>query len=417
MVFVLPDSLRPYFLVFIAGVALLLPSTCANGADGSVTADSEPAELNKIEQLARYSENPRQALPSLEAILAKEARNSRAHFLLGLVLERSGFADLASQEYDRALELDPNSALKIFVSKWENSGPLSAAAYQKYVRDRYPHDPSLLLMQAYQDSKRGSEAGAERCYLEAMSRHAGVLGVATAFSAFRLSQRRFEEALRLADCDLNLKKDFLPAALVKGEALLQERKYLAALPIIQKAYDAERDGNGSESRKAAELLCRLYQCQGLYKAALEPALVGLALSPQAQVPAAAASTARSLKYCPDSFVSETVQSLLNRYNDPELSNRFLLRLAQVAGRNDRTCLCQQFWSQAAKIKPAALPYFSLACIKERQGAYAEAEKLLQAACHYAPQEKPVSTAYRRLSLRLNNRHRDLAWKLKDLLKL
>jgi hypothetical protein len=404
---------------YILAGACFLAASLTGGL--ACSGQGEPHEpLSALEQKIRFGDDLSGAILSLEAILAREPRNSQAHYLLGLIFERSGFTDLANREYETADELDSGSALRVFGRKWDMSGQDAAMQFLRFMERRYGDDPAVPLMHAEAAARLGDARLAERCYRAAMKKYAGLAGVASSYGSFCLSRHRFDEAISLADYDLSLKKNHPAAALVKGEALIAQGKYLPALPLIRKVYDSSF--NDLEKKKASELLLRLYMAQGMNKAALEPALFVLALEPDAaidrQEKGLAGIAACLVRESRSGSLTFAVQLLRRQLKSRELELNLDLRLARLLEKNSNYALALCFFEEGAKLKASdpALE-FQIARLRQINSDYEGSLRLLKSAEGSAPENRLIAASYKRLVLRMSNRRRDLAWKLKDLSKI
>ncbi len=111
-------------MILLLGViaVLVFLSGCSNGQTGEPTEEPSDVNLDQIEtrmDLGAYGE----ARQALEGIIAKDASNAEAHFMLGLAYFNLGEYPKAQESFERALELDPDRAAAIHHN-------LGALAYQ-----------------------------------------------------------------------------------------------------------------------------------------------------------------------------------------------------------------------------------------------------------------------------------------------
>jgi len=367
----------------------------------------------------RDSRGSLQSVSSLQALLNKEPNNSEAHFLLGTLLERNGWLDLADKEFERASQLDPSgpaSAVNIFIRKWNNSGRLAAQEFQNHFETIHPHDPSVLLMKAVSSAKLNDFKNAELLFREAVHKFGAVPGVSCCFAEFLLQQHRYDEAIAFANRDLDLKANHTLAGLIKAEALIAKDQYVKALPLLQSIYETSK---AREHRMlSARLLCRIYLLKGMVHSALEMAFVELGLieeSPDLPFAEAKHRVVTLLKDNPASVVASDISSARIQIEEfgASADSDFVLRTAQILEHAGYREMSESLYQELINLKAAdGWTYFSLARLKELDGDYKSALALYAKSLSLLPAEPSIISRQERLRSRLKNARRDFAWKLK-----
>lgn len=369
------------------------------------------AELNR-------TKDAQAALTKLEDLLNREPKNVEAHMLCGTILHYMGYETLADDHYAIIDKLDPTrpqSALAQFRSKLELEGIMAAYEYLRYVEDRFPNDPSVLLMEGMIERLNGNEITAEFYYRTAIEKNPNTPGLATALAALRIQQKRFKDAIELADKDLKLKKDHPAASMAKGQALLMSNRAKEAIPYLRIVFN-----NSSLDRKEpAELLARAYISNGQLAEAIEPTLVSLSWT--------------SLK---DREATERIKQrlifLMSGAKCSEMVNALQIMLGQISDSDRRAWLCfavgdvldksgckkqaEETFQQALRLRPGVgRGYYRLGKIKEQEGEYESAYCYYLQANQLDQRDPQVAASNRRFIQRAQNKY-DLAGQFKNLLR-
>lgn len=399
-------------------ILVCLAATLSTGLVNPVLAqDFNSSEVVKIRTELNQSKNFNKALDQLQELLKKEPNNAEAHMLCGKVLQKLGYEGLADQEYKTADKLDPTqpkSILALFHNKLQTEGPVAANEYMQYVQNRFPYDPSVLIMQGLLARLHGQDLQAEYFYNLAMERHPNTPGVASALASLRISQERYKDAINLADADLKLNKDHPVANLAKGQALLLKGEPALAIPCLQTACKVSAD-----KKLASDLLSRAYLSNGEYGEAIEPTLTCMAWTSSKDKPAIDQLKRRLRLILQKSAPSELINTL-------EVTRRQLANPEQIAtiyfASGDVLDICGHrqeaatAFTEGLKYHPfAGRAYLRLGILKEKQRDYAAAFKDYYRAHELSNDDREVAARFLRLMLRSRVQPNDLAWQLKDML--
>lgn len=395
-------------LVLLYSFAPNYPSSAQNS--GKDTLSEIRAELNR-------SKDFNAALERLQALLAKEPGNAEAHMLCGKVLQRMGYEGLADEEYKSADKLDPTqpeSVLALFHSKLETEGLKAANEYLHYVELRFPYDPSVLIMKGLLARMHGQDEKAEFLYKLAMERNPGAPGIATAFASLRISQKRYDEAIELAEKDLKLHKDHPVASLAVGQALFLKGQSALAIPYLQTALKT-----GLEKRETADLLARAFINNGEPGEALEPTLISLAWTPNKERKDIDRLKKRLYFIMQNRNASEIINSL-------QVVSRDLHALDMIAsvyfasgdvldftGHPEEA---QEAFGLGVRYLPAGRAFMRLGILAERKRDYATALNYYAKAHEIDPEDRETAARLARLLNRSKVQSSDVAWEIRDALK-
>lgn len=378
---------------------------------------SSVQELVLLEQRIRQSNDYQAVLASLQKLIEKDPHNAQAFFLAGMVLEKSGYSDLAAEYFAEADKLDPSrqgSALQVFRLKLDSGDMPAARSFLGYVSRHYPNDPSVLLMNAYLARLQGNKLLAELYQREALAAQPNVAGIASSLAVLRLSQGRFLEALGLAEHDLKLKKDHPAATIIKAQALLCLSRYREALPLLDRIYRQ----TDFEKRLAAHMLCQAYLAAGLYEQALEPALVEMALSKdrsRAVVPKM--TVAMLVQKLPAPLVANVRDKVLKMLSQTEFEWRLHFSFADVLDHVGRHEDAMREYAKGLEIAPmVGRAWYRLGRDMEKESHYDNALVMYQRALQLDTGDPWIKAANLRLSQRVVGRPNDLAWRFKDSLR-
>ncbi|MBX9686899.1 MAG: tetratricopeptide repeat protein [Candidatus Obscuribacterales bacterium] len=400
------------------GTPLLLSALIAiSSLSGSLANSEAPNEADLIQAELNMTRDLDRALKKLQDLIQREPNNLEAHMTLGKVLAHMGYESLADEQFRIVDKLDPNhpnSILSIFRHRLETQGAPAANEYLLYVQRRFPKDPSVMLMEGMIERMRGNEIKAEFYYSTAMERHPDYQGIATTFAILRMSQKRFQDAIKLAERDIALSKEHPVANLAKGQSLLLLGNYKDAIPCLEIALK-----NAVDKRGVADSLSRAYIYNQQFGESLKPTISCLAETPLSEQ-----QTVNQLKKR-ISFILTKVSAdeLLNTLKIAEREIRFQQTMAGVyfacADVLDKTGHPSQSaiaFAEGIKLYPYnGRPFMRLGMIKERAGNYTGAYKDYTRAYQLNPEDREIAARLRRMILQSSLKY-DLAGQIKCILR-
>ncbi len=374
-------------------------------------------ELNRIQMQLNRTKDTHHALEQLQDLLKREPQNAEAHMMCGKVLQLLGFEDLADQEYKAADNLDPtkpDSVLSLFHNRLEQNGYKAAYEYLQYVQRRFPYDPSVLIMQGLLARMSGNQIEAEFFYTLAMEHHPNTPGLATALASLRLLQKRYREAIKLADRDLILNKNHPAANLAKGEALLCLGQTGQAIPYLESSYRHSTDKKGS-----ADILSRALISNSQLGDALEPTLVCMYWTPLTEQVAIAQLKQRLLlilkKTGPEQLLN-TLGVVQREASDSEKVAYLYFASGDVLAKATFPRAAEEAFKAGLVLRPiSGRPYLRLGILKEIERDYQAALADYAKAHDYAPKDRECAARLLRLIRRASIQEYDLAWTIKDFL--
>jgi tetratricopeptide (TPR) repeat protein len=406
--------------LLVSNLVALVAINAAAPCFALAQSDAVNQRLGQIEGELNTNPNPQpQLLQEISKIVQQNPNNGKAHFLAGRVLQRMGFSTLATQEFDKADKLmpqTPDSMLEAFLLKMEQGEPEAAFDYIGYLAKRFPNDPALALTRALLMESKGQKALAEVFLKKALDGKDQRIGVATAVGNIRLRQGDYAEAVRLAQYDLAKNPTYYRAAVLAGEACTKLKRYKEGAGYYKRVYEANANALGDEQiNNYATCLFRTEQ----FLAALDPALMYLAMATKPDV-------MRKAKYQVYSLMKQTkstqwmpvINKVEARLEHTIYQGRLDLALGDVFDTLGHRHIAEQFYAQGiVQLPTLGRPYYRLARDFELDGQYEKAKALYEKAYALDPNDKDIAGGFACFVLsRYVNRKNDIAWQLKDLVQ-
>jgi len=402
-------------LVLTAVIAGLSAATaCQAAVETPVSADS----LRQIEErLERSEDQPvtNDMIEQVQAVLAGDPHNRDAHLILAQCYDRLGLPDMADEEFTLCVQYspdDPHALVELVKAEIKSGRPQIAMKLLVAAGKRFPNNDEVTFWYAnyLATTNRTNEASA--LYNLALKHNAKILGLASALGQLRLEDRRFGDAVQLANQDLALDKNFPLAYRIKGFALAYMSRWSEAQEPLRIAYKEQPFKGG-----VAFMYAKACSWSGDYHNALEPALVDLALTSSLDSNNIDQKLAlvRILRKLPHDFASAKI-AIVSTNLDKSLHNpAFHFALGDVLDHADMHEIAIEQYHKGLQIAPDyARAIFRLGKDMElHKQQYKEALFCYTRAHELAPQDTEINAYYQRLQQRLENRNEDIAWKLKD----
>lgn len=348
----------------------------------------------------------------LQKILSKDPKDGYAYFLLGRCFERNGLMDMANEQYDisRKVQARPEDILRRLKRHIEDGDLSEAFTVLPIAREKAPDDPNIALVHAIFLQSNGVVEDAQSELSALMHRSDCPLGAATALATIYLEKGRFDEAMHLADRDIALNPHYLPAQIVKGHAALSLGKARSAIqtlkqPLLDNPY----------SRRLNLILYDAYRHEGDFDNALRCALRNLAASDYTSYFEQAQNNVQEMvKLIPKGKTRQIVAEISRELDKTNLAMKFHFFLGQVFFRLRRGNDAFEQLQTALNMDPGFQPnWYEMGRIKEvffcdYRGAGADFKK----AHELQRSDYKAIDAFMRLSSRVRNEKRDIAWKLK-----
>jgi tetratricopeptide (TPR) repeat protein len=207
--------------------------------------DLPQARMNLGMLLLRQN-RPAEAAPYLETLAEARAGDFRAQFYYAHALEASGRAGQAIGPYQRAVELDPNSADAALGlgRSLAHAGRFDEA--ERYYRQAAQIDPQLdgqMLEFAEMLEQGGLKARALALYQVYLATHADAIAVRERVGLLLLNEKRYQEAIPVLEAAV------AQSATAANQAALAEAYSLGDQP--QKALPAWREAVGADPESPA----------------------------------------------------------------------------------------------------------------------------------------------------------------------
>lgn len=376
----------------------------------------DKADLPTLERRVEDGVADQAVISALGQIVSRDPKNARAHFVLGRALDMAGFASLAEEEFRKADELDPTrpgALLELFQSKLDADDRVGAYKLLGYMAYRFPEDPSVLYMQGLFAFSQGNNQRAEEKLSQALRSPKAVVGVKSMIAALRINQKRYDEAVNLADADLKTKPDHFYANLMKGQALFLSGHSRQAIPYLKEAFNQRPVHPG-----AAELYARACQQQGLYADALEATLYEMALTTKhADLEKVKLRAAYLLRFSNARITANVAAMARRRLAGRSEAPRLYFALGDVLDRlGRRREAIGQYKLGLAEDPRLGRGWYRLARDFEHTGDISNAMLCYIKALELNPEDTQIVLSANRFHNRLVNRKRDVAWQLKQLIR-
>lgn len=401
---------------FWVSSALLVGLLCQT-AGGALCAQSAPsseqAELQAIEVKLGMNDVKESDVERLGNILAAHPSDAHAHYLAGKIYEHQGLTGLADEEFQKADQLAPNqseSVLESFVSKMEGNDVPGAMQDFGYLAERFPDDPSVLLMWSMIWAGKGKPDMAESYLKEALTVAPIRVGVAAAAGSLRLSQHRDKEALELARQDLAKDPQNYLANAVAGQACMHLGMVEEGGRYLRRAFAVRPLEKINDNAFAAS-----FYKAGMYGDALAPAMVYMASSTAAdELKTAKAQVTMIIKQLPLTECENVANMVDGLLKKTPFRVRFQLSLADVYDGFGWLGLAEHHYMTGIGIDSnVARAWYRLGVDCQKQGRLEDALMFFTNAEFRDAKDKQVRIACRRAVERHANRSNDLARAMKQ----
>ena len=370
-------------------------------------------------QLNSTSHPTESLMNQLAEVVQKDPHNYQAHFFLGTCYYRLGLPDQAIGEFRLAAQYGPNDPaplIKLIHQAVENGQTELAREVAGVGIGRFPSNPELSFWEAnFVLLKENKLNDAEKLFAQAAQSKTPIPNLDISIATLRLAQGNFDQAYYLARRQLAKTPDAAGAFLIIGDIHYRRKEFLAAYPWLKKAY-----GRIIFAPNLARKYMQTAYWTGHYEQALEPAIVQMALASSKEFDDVYSTETfvNAAKHVPKERVAEIVKTASvsldqnARYLQDPSFHRGLGECLSKLGMHD---LAESELSLCIKRNPLdGLSMFLLARELELyRGNYEAALKYYQQAKVLGAPVKDIDLYIAHLQSRLEARHEDLAWQLKD----
>ncbi len=379
---------------------------------------SDAALLGQIEKEVQAESIAAPTYKQIQELVERYPDDDHIRVLLGDCLDSLGLPSQAMEQYEAAVQLgpnDPKSVAALIKAKFRRGYPDEAEKLLETARKRFPESPDLDFWTAnFLFSKKNYDE-AEKLYLKAIHAGTPIPGLPTALANMRLMSRQYKIAIALADQDLEIDPKLFAALEIKGLALVKLGKYDEACPLLKQSFDAHRT---NQELQIAYVRCLLWK--GDYVQALRPALVHL--------------SATASEYTDPFMAKKLVSSIIGHLNEKQIKegiaevskypmfnmrSSFHFALGDLLDRRNFHALAIEQYREGLSLSPQfgrgwyRLGLDQETVLRDYDGALVSYKKAVQ----YCPRDTEVANHFTRLQSRITNRKEDLAWLMKDKLKL
>lgn len=411
-------------MILVASLVVSAAST-ACFALSAAESSGQTLTLEQIETEAKFTRDFDKAMDRLQALIKREPKNARAYMIAGQMLEARGYGGLAEQMYRQADKCDPTgpqSNLQTFYLKLREEGATAAAQYLGYLAERFPDDAGVLLMQGMIARLHKNYADARLYYERASQVEPRTRGVYTGLASLEMINRDYPKALKLLNTELKYHPDDPAAKVAMGQVLLLTGRPAEAIPFLKEANAFGTSSPLIERRLVADLLMTACSSTGKNTDdALEYGMLVLASTPTDNAQAVRAIKRKLsplLRRVPQEKVLN-IEAVVENQCGPNREYLATLRfgLADILDRANMDLAAQQMFRKGLELMPAAARgNFRLGAQLVKHRDYANGYLYTQQAFMEDRGDKAIVNSYVRMNSRLNNRKRDIAWRLKDFFK-
>lgn len=401
--------------------ALLIAATAMGLAYPAYSDSLSATDKAALTKILKDNEtvHPTQAtLSQVQALIDKNPKDYLARLVMGNTLDRVGMPMQAIEQYQLAVQYGPDSPKAIIELVKAQIGVGQKEAAMRLLQEaekRFPNDREITFWMGNYYLSRGDMKEAEAHFRKVSQSGPAFMGMGSAQGEIQLRQRRFGMALIMANSDLAKNPGYPLANAVKGQALYFMHRYKEALAPLMAAY-VSSPLRGDYAKYFSQV-CLL---TGEVKLGLEPAVVALALSTRSYDADNATKFVLDniLSQLPYAYVQQQVPSICEKLDKQIVNPRWHFTLGEMFDNYGyHNLACVQF-QRALQIDPnQAQAAFRLANDLEMYfQKYDEAVLYLTQAHSLDPRDTEIADRLDRLKSRLPIRERDLAWRLKDMIR-
>ncbi|MGH9549554.1 MAG: tetratricopeptide repeat protein, partial [Terriglobales bacterium] len=261
---------------------LILLVLCLPGQFGAACASGENDGVMRIQaDLDQCIPVTEATMGNLARILEADPHNRQAHLALASCYDRLGLPDQAGEEYAVAAQMSPDDphALVEFVKSLVRGGQSQQGMkLLEAASKRFPNDPEVMFWYANYLASTNHQAQALKLYNSAMVKLSSMttpamLGLPSALGELYLENQRYGDAIKYAEKDIAIDKEFWLAYKIKGFALYGLGRYDQAREYLGQAYH-----HMPYKPQVAKKFAAACVWNADYKQALDPALVDLAMT-------------------------------------------------------------------------------------------------------------------------------------------
>lgn len=404
--------------LFSLCAGVVLTSFFLPGYAASVVIPSDAAALSQIEQEVRAENISEQSYDRIQELVERYPNDDHIRLLLGDCLDSLGLPSQAMEQYETAVQLGPNdpaAVAALIKAKYKRGYLDEAEKLLQTARKRFPQSSDLDYWSAnFLFSKKNYDE-AEKMYLKAIHSGKQIPGLPTALANIKLMRNQYQIAAFLADQDLAIDPNLLAALEIKGLALVKLGRYADACPLLKKTFEARRTNMDLQVAYIQSLLWT-----SKYAEALRPALVHLSMtaSEYSDPITSKKLVSHIISYLNEKQVKEAIAEV-SKY--PMFNNRgaYHFALGDILDRRNFHALAVQQYREGVAVSPTfgrgwyRLGLDQETSLRDYDGALVSYKKALD----YAPRDTEIANHYARLQSRMSTRKQDLAWLIKDKLKL
>jgi tetratricopeptide (TPR) repeat protein len=399
-------------------LCVVLSSFVSSTNDAFAISQSDAGLLGQIEKEVQAESISDRSYEEIQTLVDRYPNDDHIRLLLGDCLDSLGLPSQAMEQYETAVQLgpnDPKAVATLIKAKYKRGYLDEAEKLLDSARKRFPESSDLDFWSAnFLFSKKNYDE-AEKMYLKALQFGKPVPGLPTALANMKLMRKQYQTAVALADQDLEIDPKLFAALEIKGLALVKLGKFDQACPLLKQAFEAHRS---NQELQVAYIQCLLWKSD--YAEALRPALVHLsATASEYSDPVIAKKLVSSIiGHLTEQQINEAIAEV-SKYPMYNMRSGYHFALGDLLDRRNYHALAVEQYREGLSLSPEfgrgwyRLGLDQETVLRDYDGALVSYKKAVQ----YCPRDSEVTNHFTRLQSRITTRKQDLAWLLKDKLKL
>lgn len=397
---------------------LNIGSDCLAEAAKPALTDGTDNRLSHFISILKQRKLTESELNDLQAVLQKSSNQALVHYALGLCEQRSGYVELAADEYERAIALDKTLldpvllmlAYKAHTGQLESVRILARSAISNF---NSQHELTRLgqILSAVKEYSLAEEA-----YHKAEKLCPNSPEIAIERAAVLLVLGQWEAAELEADKGLKEDKTRYQALPIKIEALLGQRKVEATFPYAKELLQADPGGYDS-NLLAGRIAYRIDKPEEAVSPWLK-VLAHSAFDDQKHLAKIKWRLIEVIKKVPRKVLLEKIAQVYRELGNANLQGPYLLALGDVFDKMEWRQEAIACYLDGIAIYPAyARAYMRIGRdVEICSGDLVKAHDFYAKACELDPKDIELQVCLTRNSARLNNIHNDVAERLKGYFK-
>ena len=399
-------------------VVLVLSSFISPNHIAFAVSQSDLGLLGEIEKEVQAESISDRSFEQIQILVERYPNDDHIRLLLGDCLDSLGLPTQAMEQYQTAVQLgpnDPKAVATLIKAKYKRGYVDEAEKLLDSARKRFPESSDLDFWSANFLFSKKNDDEAEKLYLKALQAGKPVPGLPTALANMKLMRKQYQVAVALADQDLEIDPKLFAAVEVKAWRLLNwassarlahfSSRHLRRTVAIKNCrlptYNAF--SGKATMRKHFVLPWCIYL--------LQPVNIPILSLPKSSV-------SSMIAHLSEQQIKEAIAEV-SKYPMYNMRAGYHFALGDLLDRRNYHALAVAQYREGLSLSPEfgrgwyRLGLDQETVLRDYDGALVSYKKAVQ----YSPRDPEIANHFTRLQSRIATRKQDLAWLLKDKLKL